>query len=193
MPERQPRTVTRALNALYEPDPGSMSDAHRQIYLELTRLASRELRGETPGRTLDTTALVHEAFLRLTRNGSGPWESRWHFYGSAAVAMRRILVDAARRRKVHARAVAHFTAVGDEVEPPRIGPDVLELDEALNELVRFDPRLCEVVMLRYFAGLTIEETACAMGASERTVKRDWRAAKAWLYRRLASKIDSDAS
>ncbi|MFG0274613.1 MAG: ECF-type sigma factor [Phycisphaerales bacterium] len=191
MTHREPGTVTKAINALHAPPSGALDEAHRQIYAELQCLATRERRGEAPGRTVNTTALVHEAYLRLTQNGAGPWDSRWHFYGSAASAMRRILVDAARRRGVHARALERIAVTEEGRESASINPDVLALDEALSELETIDPRLAEVVMLRYFAGLSVEETAETMETSARTVKRDWRAAKAWLYRRLASGLDPD--
>jgi RNA polymerase sigma factor (TIGR02999 family) len=143
---------------------------------------------ESSGLTLQTTALVHEVYVRLTQDPSVTWDNPRHFFAAAAEAMRRILVERARR--VHARKRGgdrkrvELDFVDTGFEPP--DPDaLLTLDQALDELRAFDARLAEVVMLRYFSGLSVEETAAALDSSQRTVKRDWSVAKAWLSRKLA--------
>jgi RNA polymerase sigma factor (TIGR02999 family) len=155
------------------------------IYDELHRLAHHYMRGERPGHLLQTTALVHEAYLRLVDVDRMQWRDRAHFFAMAATTMRRILVDHARgqgREKRGAGAV--LTPIGSELPAPAPEVDVLALDEALERLAAIDPQQAKVVELRYFAGMTIEETAAALDVSTGTVKRDWSVAKAWLYREL---------
>ena len=158
-----------------------------QLYTELRRLAGVLTRQLPPGQTLQPTALVHEAYLRLVRVQDPGWEGRRHFFGAAAQAMREILVDQA-RRKASLKHGGHGQRVelGDGValiEPP--ADDVLALDEAIQRLQAEESRLAEIVMLRYYAGLSVEETASVVGESDRTVYRDWRRARAWLARHLA--------
>ena len=165
------------------------------VYAELREMAGRYLRRERPDHTLQPTALVHEAYLRLVDQTSARWSNREQFFAIAAQAMRRILVDHARGRDARKRGgdvvkVPLADAGGPGVpEPaaPSSGPTevaLVDLDEALHELAGLDPELVRVVELRYFAGLTIEETASARGVSPATVKREWAAARAWLFRRL---------
>ena len=157
-----------------------------KVYAELRALAAALTSQLQPGQTLQPTALVHEAYLRLVRGQDPGWEGRRHFFGAAARAMREILIEQARRKAAvkhggHGRRVelAEGLAV---IEPP--AEDVLALDEAVQQLQEQDPRLAEIVLLRYYTGLSIEETAEVIGASLSTVKRDWRYARAWLALRL---------
>jgi len=158
------------------------------VYAELHRQAHRFLQRERIGHTLQTTALVHEAYLKLSKQKSFPWQSRSQFYGIAATLMRRILIDHARSKHRLRRGGPHddlpletgFTlAVSDD----RI--DLLELDEVLERLAEKDPELARIVELRFFAGLDVTETAEVMDVSESTVKRGWATAKAWLHRELS--------
>lgn len=156
------------------------------VYEELRRLAAWRLGHEAGPGTLQATALVHEAYLRLSP-GDNRWDSRGHFLAAAAEAMRRILVDRARSRKaVRHGGLMHRTGwVEDRVEAPGVDhEELLAVHEALDGLVEAHPRKAEVVKLRYFMGMTIEETAAALGISTPTAKRDWRFARAWLFREL---------
>ncbi len=168
----------------HEAQPGS--ELLTQLYTELRSLAGALTRQLPPGQTLQPTALVHEAYLRLVRNQDPGWEGRRHFFGAAARAMREILIEQARRKASQKRGGQAHRVELDEglawIEPP--ADDLLALDEAIARLQEEDPYLAEIVQLRYFTGLSVEETACVVGASERTVKRDWRYARAWLARQL---------
>jgi RNA polymerase sigma factor (TIGR02999 family) len=153
------------------------------VYDELRKLAASHLKSERDNHTLQATALVHEAYLRLVGQRSVSWASRAHFYGIAAQMMRRILVDHARKRQAAKRSPGTlFLDLGEEGEPsaPDRMPELLVLDRALNELERLDPRQARVVELRFFAGLSVEETAEVAGVSTATVKREWRTARAFL-------------
>lgn len=156
------------------------------VYTELRRVARGLMAKTPPGNTLQPTALVHEAYVRLVGKEDPGWNSRGHFFASAAEAMRRILVEQARRkaRNKHGGGLARMDA--DEMDLPIEIPteDILALDEALRRLAETDERKADVVKLRYFAGLTIEEVAMALGVSEPTVERDWRFARALLYEQL---------
>ena len=158
------------------------------VYDELRRVAGRRLRSESPGHSLQATALVHEVYLRLVDVDRMTVTSRAHFLGVAATLMRQILVDHARRQRADKRGGAATMLSLDEVSPPAPDPgvDVLALDEALDALSAIDPRQCRVVELRFFAGLKIDEAAEALEVSPATVEREWALAKAWLYRRLSS-------
>ena len=175
------------------PDPGGESGTSEellpQVYDELRRLARSRIAREPAGLTLQPTALVHEAYLRLRGDGADRrWDRRGHFFAAAAIAMRRILVDRAR----HYRRVKHGgeqERVELDHESPAPAPefaDVLAVDQALTRLERIDPTKAQVVLLRYFAGLTIEETAGAMDLSPATVKNEWAFARAWLHDALRS-------
>jgi RNA polymerase sigma factor (TIGR02999 family) len=158
------------------------------VYTELRRLAAALSGRLRPGQTLQPTALVHEAYLKLVRDHDPGWESRRHFFGAAAQAMREVLIDQARRKasqKHGGRANRVELAEGIAwIEPP--ADDMLALDEAIQRLRAEEPRLAEIVMLRYYTGLSVAETAGVVGDSERTVARDWRRARAWLARHLAA-------
>jgi RNA polymerase sigma factor (TIGR02999 family) len=163
------------------------SDILPLVYRELRFLAAQKLAHERPGQTLQPTALVHEAYLRLAKNGNDQqWSHRGHFFAAAAEAMRRILVENARRkhRDRHGGGRQRLDIDALQVADESDSENVLALDEALEQLVREEPQAASVVKLRYFAGLTIEETADALGISVRTANRDWAFAKAWLYQRL---------
>jgi RNA polymerase sigma factor (TIGR02999 family) len=157
------------------------------LYEQLKRLASAQMRGEKAGHTLQPTALVHEAWMRLAEIERMPWESRNHFIALAATTMRRVLVDHARARQTAKR--------GDGVEkvsltelwtlPGARGVDLEALDAALADLERLDPQQARIVELKFFAGLSVQETAVTLGISERTVKRDWASAKAWLRMQMS--------
>ena len=156
------------------------------VYAELRRIAAREMRREKPGRTLQTTALVHEAYLRLLKDASLSFENRAHFLGIAARAMREILIEHARARSARKRGGGAVRLTVDDLVAPAPAPaiDVLALDEALQRLARLDERHARVVELRYFGGLSVEETASALGVSPATVKRAWTLARAWLFREM---------
>jgi RNA polymerase sigma factor (TIGR02999 family) len=162
------------------------------VYAELRRIAAREMRHEKQGRTLQTTALVHEAYLRLLKDASLSFESRAHFLGIAARAMREILIERARARVAQKRGgqAVRITLDDVTVRTPAPSLDVLALDEALQRLARFDERHARVIELRYFGGLSVEETAAAMDVSPATVKRAWTLARAWLFRELTGPAPS---
>jgi RNA polymerase sigma factor (TIGR02999 family) len=169
----------------------SMPDALvRMAYERLRQIAAQRMRGERPGHVLQTTALVHEAYLRLVRDVGEARDRAWtarHFLGAAAEAMRRILVEQARAGKRRKRGgewqrVPLEAADGGAAATP---PETLAVDEAVERLAKVDPRMHEVVLLRYFAGLEIEQVAQVMGLSARTVDREWRVARLWLYEQLA--------
>lgn len=168
--------------------PGSSEDLLPQVYDELRRLARARLAREGPGLTLQPTALVHEAYLRLAGDGvDRRWDRRGHFFAAAAISMRRILVERARRVHRVKHGGGHVQVELDPESPAASADlhEVLAIDEALSELERVDPRKAQVVMLRYFAGLTVEETAEAMALSPATVKNEWAFARVWLHRVLA--------
>ena len=157
------------------------------IYAECRRIAAQQLRKEHRDHTLDPTALVHELYLRLVDQRRATWANRTQFFGVAAQLMRRVLVDYARARHADKRGgSATFVSLATAANTPdesRVA-DVLAIDEALERLAAFDPEQVRIIELRFFAGLTVEETARLVGRSPRTVKREWRLAKAWLYREL---------
>ena len=176
-------TVTQILQAAETGDPDAAAKLLPVVYGELRRLASAEMRHERSDHTLQTTALVHEAYLRMLGAQNPPWNDRAHFFRAAAEAMRRILIEHARKRRRIKRG-------GDRVRVSlsdlKLGvaedPDtILALDDALGRLDKQDPRAADVVRLRFFAGLSVEETAKALEVSERTVKREWSFARAWLF------------
>ncbi len=156
------------------------------LYEELRRLAGHKMAHEAPGQTLQPTALVHEAWLRLAGNGDQRWQSRAHFFGAAAEAMRRILVERARRKQRIKRGggLERVEFDDENLASPVPDEDLLALDEALARLETTDPRASEVVKLCFFVGLTQEEAATQLGASISTVERTWAFARAWLYREM---------
>ena len=178
--------VTRLLGAIDQGDPRAAEQLLPLVYGELRRLAASKLARETPGQTLQATALVHEAYLRLA-GGEQPqdWNSRGHFFAAAAEAMRRILVERARRRK-RLRPAAGCRLDLDDVELVDEAPaeDLLALDEALERLARKDAVAAQLVKLRFFAGLTMPEAARLLGISLATAERQWTYARTWLFARL---------
>ncbi len=155
------------------------------VYNELHDLAHRYLRSERSDHTLQTTALIHEAYLRLVEQGPFQTENRNHFVALAATLMRQILVDYARRYRAAKRGAECTIRLEDDFEPMQKQDfDVIALDDALNHLTERDPQQCRIVELRFFAGLTVEETAALIGVSPATVKRDWSMARAWLSRQI---------
>ncbi len=156
------------------------------VYDELHRLASRYLRHERPGHTLQTTALVHEAYLKLVDERNANWQNRVHFFAAAAQVMRHVLVDYARSRRASKRGGDYCRLSLDEarISSEEKDADLLALNDALNNLAAIDPQQSRVVELRVFGGLTVEETAEALGISPRTVKREWSMAKAWLHKQI---------
>jgi RNA polymerase sigma factor (TIGR02999 family) len=176
--------VTRILSAIEQGDPHAAEHLLPLVYDELRKLAAQKLAQERPGHTLEATALVHEAYLRLVDGKQAQqWNSRGHFFAAAAESMRRILVDDARRKQSlkrggQQRRVRLEEAISLNEQP---ADDLLALDEALNRLAQEDPIKAELVKLRYFAGLSVEQTAEALGISRATADRYWAYAKVWLY------------
>ena len=181
-----PSDVTGLLVAWRGGDAAAFERLVPLVYRELRRLAHAHMRGQSPGVTLQTTALVHEAYFRLVNEQQMPWHNRAHFFGVCAQAMRCILVDAARARGSlkRGRGVVRVGFNETLVASPAPDVDLLALDEALNELARVDSRKSRVVELRYFGGLTVDETAEVLNVSPQTVMRDWSLAKLWLIRML---------
>ena len=178
-------TVTAALAFLNNGDTEAWSKLIPLVYKDLRRLAAAYFQQERPGHTLQPTALVHEAFLRLIQQRGIEWRNREHFLAVAAHFMRLILVDHARRRSRAKRQCERTVFLDtDAFGIPNRSVNLEELDDALTRLAQFDPRQSRIVEMRYFGGLTIEETASALGISPRTVKRDWTFARAWLHGEL---------
>ena len=180
--------VTRLLQRASQGDAGARATLFDVLYRELRRLAEAAMRAERANHTLQPTALVHEAYLRLAGD-HGRFESRAHFLGVAASAMRRVLVDHARGRNAHKRGSGATVVTLDDLEdlpqPAAEGVDLVVLDDALSRLAALDARQGQIVELRFFGGLSVEETAAVMGVSERTIKREWQMSRAWLRREMA--------
>jgi RNA polymerase sigma factor (TIGR02999 family) len=181
-----PKEVTQLLLAWRNGDETAFDKLLPLVYDELRRLARNYMRRERRGHTLQTSALVHEAYLRLVEHEGIDWQNGAHFFGVAAQAMRRVLVDYARRRNFAKRGGAAQRVALEEAATlaEERAAEVIALDEALQSLARIDPRKSRVVELRYFGGLTIEETAEALDIAPATVARDWNTAKAWLLREM---------
>jgi RNA polymerase sigma factor (TIGR02999 family) len=181
--------VTRILSAIEQGDPQAAEQLLPLVYDELRQLAAQRLAHEAPGQTLDATALVHEAYLRLVgTDPQRPWDSRGHFFAAAAAAMRRILVDNARRKRSRKRGGGRARQELDEARLPAPQPrdDLLALDEALHKLAAKDKVKADLVQLRYFAGLTLEQAAKVLGISISTADRYWAYARAWLHQEVTS-------
>jgi RNA polymerase sigma factor (TIGR02999 family) len=179
--------VTRLLEAAAHGEANAQEQLLNAIYSELHRMAEQRLAGEPPGQTMQPTALVHDAWLQLV-GGDNPtrFENRAHFFGAAAQAMRRILIDRARRRRAEKRGggAEHLDLDSVDVAAAANDATLLRIDEALEKLALEDPPSAELVRLRFFVGMKIEEAAEALGISERTAKRYWQFARAWLYDEL---------
>jgi RNA polymerase sigma factor (TIGR02999 family) len=179
--------VTRLLKEWAQGDSSALDALTPLVYAELRRLADSYLRSESPGHTLQPTALVHEAYLRLVDRNAPDWQNRSHFYGVAAHLMRQILVDHARTRQAVKRGgqAIQVSLEEDLVVSRERDTDLVALDEALERLAALEPRKAQVVELRFFGGLSIEEIAKLLDVSDVTVRRDWQFAKAWLLRQLS--------
>ena len=175
--------VTRLLAAIQHGDARAGEELLPLVYAELRQLARAKMAREQPGHTLQPTALVHEAWLRM---GDARFENRAHFFGAAAEAMRRILIERARRKLAakHGAGAEHVDADDIEIAAPSKDDELLAVHEALDALAAHDTRKAELVKLRYFAGLTIDEAAEVLGTSAPTAKRDWAYARAWLFREI---------
>lgn len=179
--------VTQLLNAIDQGDPHAADQLLPLVYDELRCLAAQRLQHEGPGQTLQPTALVHEAYLRLVGPGTQQtWNSRGHFFAAAAEAMRRILVESARRRKrrKHGGGLKRQELDAERIAAPEVAEDLIALDEALSRLAVADPPVAELVRLRYFGGLTLAEAASVLGISARTADSWWAYARSWLLAEL---------
>ncbi|MGH9723404.1 MAG: sigma-70 family RNA polymerase sigma factor [Bryobacteraceae bacterium] len=179
--------IDHLLNRLEKGDPGATSQLIPLVYDELRRRAAQYLRRESPGHSLQATALVHEAYLRLVEQRDVAWKCRAHFLGIAAKMMRRILVDHARKHFAAKRKGSRDRITFDETAWISKTPsdDMIPLDEALHRLEQLDPQQSRIVEMKFFGGLSAEQISEALGISTRTVKRDWSVARAWLHRELA--------
>ena len=184
--------ISQLLRAWSDGDQLALRDLTPVVYAELRRLAHRYMRGERSNHSLQTTALVNEAYMRLVDYKRMQWQNRAHFFAVSAQVMRRILVEHARRHNLkRGRGVQHVSL--DEAVLVSRGPsaDLVALDDALHALARVDPRKVRVVEMRFFAGLSVEETAIVLKVSPVTVRRDWNSAKIWLYRELTGETDDE--
>lgn len=183
---RSTHQITQLLHQWREGDGAALEELMPLIYGELHRLAHRYMKRERMGQTLQTTALINEAYLRLAGSDSAEWKDRVHFFSVAARIMRHLLVDRARSRNFakHGGGAQQVTLDDAAAISVQQSTELLALDEALRKLATFDERKSRLVELRYFGGLSVEETAEALGVSEITVKREWLKTKAWLYREM---------
>jgi RNA polymerase sigma-70 factor (ECF subfamily) len=184
----RPADITELLMAWSEGNETALEKLAPLVEAELHRLAQRYLRRERPGHTLQTTALVNEAYLRLIGWRNVSWQNKAHFLGVSAKLMRRILVDHARRKR---GAAGSMTVSFDDAASVERGEDLVALDVALTDLAAIDPRKSQIIELRFFGGLTVEETAEVLKISPRTVKREWSLAQAWLYCALRGEEQDD--
>ena len=177
------REVTRILHSIESGDAKAADELLALVYEELRKLAACKMANEVPGQTLQPTALVHEAWLRLTGNENAKWDSRAHFFGAAAEAMRRILIENARRKRAlrHGGGQQRLDIQDVEIAAATKDEELLAANDALEKFAALDQQKAELVKLRYFAGLTIEEAAQLLGISAATAKRWWVYARAWLY------------
>ncbi len=185
--------ITELLNDWQDGDQAALEKLTPLVYDELKRMAHRYVQRERNGHTLQTTALVNEAYLRLAAQEKPSWQNRAHFFAVTAQVMRHILIDYARRRRAlkHGGEAQQVPLEDASLMSAHRAEELVALDEALAELKQFDARKSSVVELRYFGGLSLEETAAAMDISMMTVRRDWRAAKAWLFRRMSEALTRD--
>jgi RNA polymerase sigma-70 factor (ECF subfamily) len=192
--DRDPDNVTGLLKSWRAGDEGARDALMSAVYQELRQRAAVRLRRERPGHLLQPTALVHEAYLRLIDQKAVTWQNRAHFFGVASEMMRRILVDHARRRKMVKRS-GRWQQLELHDDAAQSGPreiDLLDLDRVMTRLAEFDPRRARIAELKFFGGLSLQETATVMDLSVATVERDWQAARAWLYAQLAPPSTSGA-
>jgi RNA polymerase sigma factor (TIGR02999 family) len=184
--QAEPGQVTELLQRWNTGDKEALNTLLPIVYQDLRRLARNYLHHEDSAHTLESTALVHEAYLRLCNQRDPKWNDRVHFFAVAARMLRRILIDHARRKSAKKRVNKNVSDPFEEALTVPIGSnvDLIPLDEALSELAKFDLRKCQVVEMRFFSGLTATEIAGVLGTTEATVRRDWNIARAWLYRRM---------
>ena len=194
MDETSPNEITEQLIAWSKGDEAALEQLIPAVYQELRRMADHYLRGEDSGHSLQPTALVHEAYLRLIDQTKVEWQNRAHFFGVAAQMMRRILIDHAKaKHRVKRGGTAIKVMLDENVNfTQERASELLALDDALQMLSRMDERKSRIVELRYFGGLTVEETAQVLGISDKTVMRDWNLAKAWLHRELTNNSGNES-
>ena len=181
--------ITRLLREALEGRPGAADECFRQLYQQLRAIAAQRMAGERKDHTLQATALVHEAYLRLIGGRSLSWNDRAHFYNAAAEAMRHLLVEHARSKGRAKRGGGRQRVLGDVLDLVEAEPrEILALDDAMRRLAEWDKQAAAVVRLRFYAGLSVEETAAALQVSERTVDRLWVFARAWLFRAMEREI-----
>jgi RNA polymerase sigma factor (TIGR02999 family) len=193
LPHDSSPSLTELLAKWYDGDEESLRRLLPSVYNELRRVAHFHLRKERPDHTLQSTALVHETYLRLIKQDPIRFENREHFFAVAAHMMRQILVDYARQRNAAKRDRRYALTLDDAVVFQRArSVDLVALDQALDELAQLDPQQCRIVELRFFTGLSIEETSRALGISPATVKRDWATARVWLHREMSGAECHDA-
>jgi RNA polymerase sigma-70 factor (ECF subfamily) len=191
--EQAAEDASALLRAWSEGDQRALERLMPIVYEELRRLARRYMRGERSGHSLQTTALVNEAYTRLVDYKRMQWQDRAHFFAVSAQLMRRILVDHARRHNLkRGGGVQHVSLDEAAVVVRDGGADLVALDDAMSALARFDPRKVQVVEMRFFGGLSVEETAAVLKVSPVTVKREWRAARTWLFRELTTATTHEA-
>ena len=178
--------VTRILNAIEQGDAKAADKLLPLVYEELRRLAAQKMSHERPGHTLGATALVHEAYIRLVGAEAQNWSGRTHFFAAAAEAMRRILIENARRKQRYKHGADYNKVDMNDSEITIEGPstDLIALDEALTKLAEEEPTVAELVKMRYFVGLNLEQAAAILGVSRRTADRYWAYARAWLYQQI---------
>ncbi len=178
--------VTRILTAIEQGDAKAADELLPLVYEELRRLAARKMSHEQPGQTLQATALVHEAYVRLVGSEAGNWNSRTHFFAAAAEAMRRILIENARRKQRCKHGADYQRVDLNDADVAVEGPstDLVAMDEALTKLAQEDREAADLVKMRYFAGLSLDEAAAVLGVSRRTADRYWAYARAWLYEQM---------
>jgi RNA polymerase sigma factor (TIGR02999 family) len=180
----EPGDVTRLLRAWRDGDEAARERLIERVYTELKRIAGAQMRAERHALTIEVTGLVHEAFLRLADQTRVDWRDRVHFFGLASTCMRRVLVDRARARSAAKRSPEGFVVTGVTGDRATTPEELIDLDRALERLAADHPRLARVVEMRYFAGLELAEIGEVLGVTDRTVKRDWAFARAWLLREL---------
>lgn len=188
------RDLTHILTAMEQGDAKATEELLPLVYDELRRMAAHKMAGERPGNTLQPTALVHEAWLELVDSPAQSWQNRAYFFGAAAEAMRRILIDRARRKSRQRRGsgAEHLDLADVEIAAPAPDDQLLALNDALDRFFMLEPRQAELVKLRYFAGFKIEEAAEVLGISEATAKRWWAYARAWLFHEIRSQPSGDS-
>jgi len=190
MPGENTSDITQVLQAIKRGDGQASEELLPLVYGELRRLAAARMAQEAPGQTLQATALVHEAWLRMVDAGDRTWENRAHFFGAAAEAMRRILIENARRKSRLKRGGGQLRVDLDELNLAAATPDdkILLMDEALERLEAEDPEKARIVVLKFFGGLTNQDVAKSLGVAERTIERQWAYAKAWLFQNIRAQV-----